>query len=89
MTYFGNDERPTGMPEPWYHYMVVASSGHKPDSGIASIVSLSEARAQGIASGTSHTILAKTGGEAEAIKQAEMFLDKEHAGLNKRISNVK
>lgn len=89
MTYFGDDERPTGMPEPWYHYLVVASSGHKPDSGIASIVSLSEARAKGIASSSSHTILAKTGGEAEAIRQAEMFLDKEHPGLHKRISDVK
>ncbi len=89
MTYHGTDEDASGMPNPWFHYLVVASPGAKPGSGTASIVSLSRARAKGIAQGPSHTIIAKEGGPEAAIQQAEAFLDKEHPGLKKIVTDPK
>ena len=89
MTYQGNDEDASGMPNPWFHYLVLASPGAKTGSGTASIISLSEARAKGIAQGPSHTIIAKTGGPEAAIKLAEEFLDKEHPDLKKITTDPK
>lgn len=86
MTYHGAEQDDKGLPNPWFHYLVVASPGATPESGIASIVSLSEARAEGIAKGTTHTILAKQGGPVAAIKAAEEFLDKQHPRLKKILS---
>ncbi len=88
MTYHGDNNDPNGMPDPWFHYLVVASPGPKPGSGTASIVSLSEARAKAIGQGPSHTIIAKEGGPEAALKMAEQFLDDEHAGLKKIVSHV-
>lgn len=89
MTYHGTQEKDNGMPEPWFHYLVVASPGPKAGSGTASIVSLSEARAKGIAQGPSHTIIAKEGGAEAALQLAEAFLDKEHLGLKKIVTDPK
>src|SRR5271157_3570647 len=89
MTYHGNDDDSHGMPKPWFHYLVLASPSAKPGSGTASIVPLSESRAKGIAQGPSHTIIAKEGGPEAALKMAEEFLDKEHPGLKKIISDPK
>ena len=89
MTYCGESQDKHGMPDPWFHYLVIASPGVKPDSGTASIVSLSEARATGIAQGASHTVFAKSGGAAAAIQEAEAFLDGQHPGLKKLISDQK
>jgi hypothetical protein len=89
VTYHGEEEDANGMPNPWFHYLVVASSGAKPGSGMASIISLSEARAAGIAQGPSHMIIAKVGSPEAAIKQAEEFLTTEHPGLKKIVSDPK
>jgi hypothetical protein len=89
MTYYGIEEDPNGMPSPWFHYLVLVIPGVKPDSGVASIISLTEARAKGIAQGLSHTIFAKNGGPEEAVKLAEAFLDREHPGLKKIITGSK
>lgn len=87
MTYHGIAEDDYGMPNPWYHYLVVASPGANLGSGVASILPLSEARATGIGQGASHTIIVREGGPVAAINQAEAFLDTEHPGLRKIITN--
>jgi hypothetical protein len=89
MTYHGTDEDARGMPDPWFHYLVVASPGARPGSGTASIVALSTARATGMAQGPSHILIAKEGGPEAALRLAEEFLDKEHPGLKKIISDPK
>jgi hypothetical protein len=87
MTYYGEEENNDHLPATWYHYLVIASAGTKPGSGVASIITLSEARAQAIARGPSHTILAKEGGPEAALVETEKFLDKHHPGLRKIISD--
>jgi hypothetical protein len=89
MTYFGEQEDGQGMPRPWFHYLVVASPWVKPGSGSASIIALSEERAKGVAQGPSKILIAKQGGPEEAVKLAEEFLDKEHKGLKKIVSDAK
>lgn len=37
--------------------------------------------------GPSHTMIAKASGPGEAIKRAEAFLDKEHLGLKKIVTD--
>jgi hypothetical protein len=77
------------MPDPWFQYLVVASPWIKAGSGSASILSLTAARAKGIAQGPAHTVIAKEGGEEAALTVAEDFLDKEHPGLKKLVSDPK
>ena len=89
MSYFGEEERSNGMPDPWFHYLVVASDGHKVGSGVASIMSLSESRAAAVAQGASLTLLSQTGGPAAALKEAEAFLDRRHPDLKKIVSTPK
>ncbi|HEX8200132.1 MAG TPA: hypothetical protein VF590_06565 [Isosphaeraceae bacterium] len=86
MSYFGEENDQHGMPKPWYHDIVVASPGPRAGSGVATIVSLSEARATGLAQGPSHTIVAPGGGAEAALCRAEEFLDSQHQGLKKIIS---
>ncbi len=68
------------------YILVIASSGPKADSGVASIITLSQARAQAIAHGPSHTIFVKESGPETALVKAEEFLDHHHPGLKKIIS---
>ncbi len=89
MTYYGDKEDASGMPDPYFRYLVVASPWIKAGSGSASIMPLTEARAQGIAQGPSHTVIAKVGGPEAALKLAEEFLGKEHPGLNRLVSDPK
>jgi hypothetical protein len=89
MSYFGEGNDQHGMPDPWYHYLVVAGPGPRAGSGVASIVSLSEARATGLAQGPSHTLVAPDGGPEAALSRAEEFLDSQHRGLKKIISEKK
>jgi len=86
MTYHGTTLDKNGMPEPWFHYLVVASPGPKNGSGVAAIVSLSNARAKRIAQNEAHTVLAESGGPQAALTKAERFLDEEHPGLKKIVS---
>ena len=86
MTYYGDEGDGPGLPKKWYHYLVVASPGTRADSGVASILTLSEARAECLTSGPSHTILADEGGPETALKMAEDFLSSHHRGLKKIIS---
>ena len=69
MTYYGEEENDDDLPTTWYHYLVIASPGPKAGSGVASIITLSQARAQAIAQGPSHTIFAKEGGPADRTRQ--------------------
>ena len=89
MTYYGEQENDNDgeLPTTWFHYLVIASPGSKAGSGVASIITLSEARAQAIAQGPSHTIFAKEGGPQTALVKAEEFLDHHHPGLKKIISD--
>ena len=87
MTYYGEEDNDDDLPTRWYHYLVIASPGPKAGSGVATIITLSQARAQAIAHGPSHTILAKEGGPESALAKAEDFLDHHHPGLRKIISD--
>jgi hypothetical protein len=86
MTYYGEEEPTDDLPAVWYHYLVIASPGPKAGSGVASIITLSQARAHAIAHGPSHMIFAKEGGPESALTAAEEFLDHHHPGLRKIIS---
>ena len=87
MTYHGEEHNDGDLPAVWYHYLVIASPGHKAGSGVASIITLSQARAQAISYGPSHIIFTKEGGPETALAKAEEFLDHHHAGLRKIISD--
>ncbi|MEJ7638314.1 MAG: hypothetical protein WKF75_10155 [Singulisphaera sp.] len=89
MSYFGQEEDAHGMPNPWYHYLVVASPGPKAGSGVASIISLSAAKRSRIAQGSSHSIVAKEGGPEAALCKAEDYLDDQHPELKKIVSETK
>jgi hypothetical protein len=86
MTYYGEEPNHDDLPATWYHYLVIASPGPKAGSGMASIITLSRARAQAIEHGPSHTIFVKEGGPETALVKAEEFLDHHHPGLKKIIS---
>jgi hypothetical protein len=86
MTYYGEEGDGLDLPRKWYHYLVVGSPGTKPGSGVASILTLSEARAEGMSGGPSHTILTQDGGPEKAIEMAEEYLNHHHPGLKKIIS---
>ena len=87
MTFYGEEENDDDLPTTWFHYLVIASPGSKAGSGVASIITLSEARAQAIDHGPSHTIFVKDGGPETALVKAEEFLDHHHPGLKKIISD--
>lgn len=82
MTYYGREADSQGIPKPWHHYLVVA------DSRGASIISLSEIRATGAAQKESHAVSAEDGGAEAALAMAEKYLDEQHPGLRKWISQV-
>ncbi len=86
MTFYGENEDDSGMPSPWFHYLVVASPGPKTGFGTASICPLTEARATGIAVQSSKIIFAKVGGAEAAMKEAELYLENQHKGLKKAVS---
>jgi len=83
MTYYGEEGTGPDLPRTWYHYLVVAGPGPRPDTGVASILTLSEARAEAMTRGPSHTIFANEGGPERALEMAERFLDHHHPGLKK------
>ena len=87
MTYHGAEPNGDDLPAVWYHYLVIASPGPRPGSGVASIITLSQAKAEAISHGPSHTIFVKEGGPATALAKAEEFLDRHHPGLRKIISD--
>jgi hypothetical protein len=65
------------MPDPYHSYVIFASPGPTPNSGVASIWSTTDGpRIQ-----KNH--LSQSGGEAAALASAEAHLDKTHAGLTK------
>jgi hypothetical protein len=87
MTYYGEEGDGLDLPRQWHHYLVIASPGTKPGSGIASILMLSETGAKGMSRGPSHTILTQEGGPNKALEMAEEYLSRHHSGLKKIISN--
>jgi len=84
MTYYGEEHNYQDLPTVWYHYLVIAGPGTKAGSGVASIITLSQAKA--ISDASSRTIFAKDGGPATALAKAEEFLDHHHPGLKKIVS---
>jgi hypothetical protein len=86
MTYYGEEDENQDLPETWYHYLVISSPGVKAGSGVASILTLSEAKAEAVSSRPSHIIVASEGGPEAALTQAEAFLDHHHPGLKIIIS---
>jgi hypothetical protein len=86
MTYYGAEHNDQDLLTVWYHYLVIAGSGTKAGSGVASIITLSQVKANGISDASPHTIFAKDGGPATALAKAEEFLDHHHPGLKKIIS---
>jgi hypothetical protein len=86
MTYYGEEDHDRDLPRAWYHYLVIASPGSKYGSGVASIITLSQARAEAVTQGPSHIITAQEGGPEGALSEAEAFLDRHHHGLKKIVS---
>jgi hypothetical protein len=87
MTYYGEEDHSADLPRTWYHYLVIASPGTKAGSGLASIITLSQAKGRDMASGPSHIITANEGGPEAALAKAEQFLDGQHHGLRKIVSH--
>jgi len=87
MTYHGDENKGGDLPAVWYHYLVIASPGPKAGSGVASIITLSQAKAEAISHGPSHIVFAKEGGPETALAKAEEFLDRHHPGLRKIVSD--
>jgi hypothetical protein len=85
VTYNESEKDEYGMPRVWYHYLIVAKPGPQPGSGIASILSLSKARATGIAQGPSNVVSVPRGGPDAALAKAVEYLDSQHPGLEKVI----
>jgi hypothetical protein len=86
ITYYGEEEGNRDLPRTWYHYLVIASPGIKPGSGVASIMTLSKARVEAISDGPAHTLVANEGGAEGALAKAEEFLDRHHLGLRRIMS---
>jgi hypothetical protein len=86
MTYYGEEHNDQDLPRVWYHYLVIASPEAKAGSGVASIITLSQAKPEAFSNGPSHTIFAKEGGPRTALAKAEEFLDHHHPGLRKIVS---
>ena len=89
VAYRGDRQDERGMPTPLHHYLIVAKPGPQPGSGVASIISLSEAKASGVAQGPSHTVVAQAGGPEGALAKAEQYLDGLHPGLKKVVGKRK
>jgi hypothetical protein len=87
MTYYGHQGNGEELPATWYHYLVISSPGPTPGSGVASIITLSEARAKAMVHGPTHTIFAKEGGPEAALVKVEEFLDEHHPGLKKIVND--
>jgi hypothetical protein len=86
LIYHGNSFDEQGMPTPWFHYLVIASPGPGPDTGIGSVVPLTSSGAEQVAP---HKVFAPSGGPLAAISMAEEALDRRHQGLRKIISELK
>jgi hypothetical protein len=87
ITYHGHEMNGGELPATWYHYLVIASPGPQPGSGVASIITLSQARVPAITHGPSHTIFTREGGPQAALVKVEEFLDEHHPGLRKITSD--
>jgi hypothetical protein len=85
VTYYRNGEDGSESPKSWHHYLVVARPGPGPQSGVASIIPLLQARVAGSAQGPSHTVVTPTGGPEAALAKAEAYLDAQHPGLRKTV----
>jgi len=85
VTYFNHEKDGHGISRPWHHYLVVAKSGSKPGSGLASIIVLSQARATEIAQGPFETVVVSSGGLEAALAKAQEVLDAQHPELKKLV----
>jgi hypothetical protein len=83
ITFHGDQADAQGRPSPLFHYLIVAKPGPGRDSGMASVISLSEARATGTAQGPSQTIRIDSGGPIAALDAAEAALSERHRGMHK------
>jgi hypothetical protein len=85
MTFYGEDGASVDHQKNWYHYLIVANPGPAPGSAVASIITLSDARAASSNVFSEHTINTSEGGPEASLKMAEEYLSRHHAGL-KRIT---
>jgi hypothetical protein len=88
LTFYGEDGESVEHHKKWYHYLVVANPGSAPGSAVASIITLSDARAESNNSSSGaveHTISTSEGGMEASLKLAEDYLTQHHPGL-KRIT---
>jgi len=83
-TYYGNDKDTSGLPTPFFNYLVVLSPWVRNDSATASIIPLTEAA---IKSQDHSFFVADKLGIQGALRDAEVYLDKKHKELNKLSSN--
>lgn len=85
VTYQGEQKDARGLPRRLFHYLIVARPGQAAGTGTASVISLSEARATGVAQSPSRAFQVEAGGPAAALTEAEAFLDEQHRGLTKTV----
>jgi hypothetical protein len=89
MTFYGEDGESVDHHKQWYHYLVVASPGPAPGSAVASIITLSDTRAESSQVGSEHMISTSEGGLEASLSMADDYLSRHHPGLKKIISKPK
>jgi len=85
LTYLGSDRNDHGAPHQWFHYLAVAHPDGAEGGAKVNIISLAEAIALGVPPGPVKIICVSEGGTEAALKEAESFLDQQHAGLHKHV----
>lgn len=85
LTYLGPSRDTHGTPHPWFHYLTVARPDGTSGGATASVMSLAEAIAHGLPRSPVKVVTVTQGGTEAALKEAEKFLDQEHAGLTKHL----
>jgi hypothetical protein len=88
LTYLGSDRDHHGAPHQWFHYLAVAHPVGTDGAATVKIMSLAEAIAQGVPKGPVKVISVSQGGPEAALKEAESYLDLEHAGLHKHAGDA-
>jgi aspartyl-tRNA(Asn)/glutamyl-tRNA(Gln) amidotransferase subunit B len=79
-TWYGDAERPAGMPVPWCRYLIVASGAAAEGAGVASILAITED-----AFPPMEKVKVHSGGANAAIAAAIGHVHQRHGGLKKQI----
>jgi hypothetical protein len=86
IVYYGTDHGPYGMPKQYFSYLVLAEPGPAAGSGVARILSLTDAKDTALAQMHTDLLVAKAGGPAAALDDAERLLTEKHCNLKKLVS---